>query len=92
VDTAFIRAVRKFRCVAVSSTTRGGVAAFVGQRADGTRPRRSARFDSELSHFINQRRSRQSKSIGGSALSPNEPVGLLQGFQDVLAVGVRERA
>jgi hypothetical protein len=48
----------------------------------------SARVNSQLSHFVNQRSSRQSKPIGRSALTSDQPVGLLQGFEDMLAVGV----
>jgi len=55
-------------------------------------PQGSACFNSKLSHFVNQRGARQSEPIGRSVLSSDQPVSLLQYFQDVLPAGVGKRA
>src|ERR1700733_9202917 len=76
----------------VSSTTGGGTALFIRQLSNGARPRGSAYFYSKLSHLIDQRRTRQSKPIGGSVLPSDQPVRLIQYFQDMLPIGVGKRA
>jgi hypothetical protein len=62
------------------------------QLASRTRPVGSARVDSKFSHLVNQRRSRQTQPIGRSTLASDQPVGLVQCFQNVFRVGVGKRA
>ena len=76
----------------VCSTVRCGMALFIRQLPNGAHPRGSACFNSKLSHLINQRGTRQSKPIGRSVLPSDQPVRLLQCFQDMLPIGVCKRA
>src|SRR5579871_4196319 len=69
---------------AVPSTVRGSPALFTPQLPNGAHARGTAHFYSKLSHFINQRSTRQSKTIGRPVLPSDHPGGLLQGLQDML--------
>src|ERR1700722_4582351 len=86
------------RICGVSSTVRGGMALVIrlapkgGRPPNGAHPGGSAYFNAELSHFIDQRSTRQSKPIGRSILASDQPAGLLQCFQDMLAIGIGKRA
>jgi hypothetical protein len=68
------------------------MAVFIRQLPNGAHPRGSACFNSKLSHLINQRGTRQSKPIGRASLPSDQPVGLLQCFEDMLPLGVGKRA
>ncbi len=74
------------------STASGGVALFSRQRPNRSRTQGSACFNSKLSHLINKSSSRQSQPIGRSALPSDQPVRLLQCFQNMLPIGVGQRA
>ena len=74
------------------NSVRGGMTPFIRQLPKWARPQGSACFNSKLSHFVNQRSTRQSKPIGRSVLPSDQPVGLLQCFQDMLPIGVGKRA
>src|SRR5580658_8110469 len=80
-----------FAIWAVTSIVRDGTALFVRQlpnRAHALAPA----YYSKPSHFVNQRRTRQSKPIGRPVLPSDHPARLFQGFQDMLPIGVGKRA
>lgn|SRR5665213_1436092 len=74
------------------STVRDSTASFFHHLSNGTRPGRSARLNPELSHFVDQCRARQSKSVGRSVLPPDHPVRLLERFENVFPISVGKRA
>jgi hypothetical protein len=61
----------------ISSTVRRSMALFIRQLPKGARSQGSACFNSKLSHFVNQRSTRQSQPIGRSILPTDQPVGLV---------------
>src|ERR1700722_19128413 len=56
------------------------------------RPVRTSRFNSEFAHLINQGGAREAASRGGPSLAPDQPIGLLQYFQYVVALRIGKRA
>ncbi len=73
--------------IPASSTGRGSTAFRLHALPDDARPWGTAYFNSKFSHLVNQRRPRQSKPVGRSLLSANQPVRLLQCLQDMLPIG-----
>jgi hypothetical protein len=68
------------------------MALIIGQLPKRARPGGPARLNPKLSHFVNQRGARQSKPIGSSVLPSDQPVGLIQCFENMLPIGVGQRA
>src|SRR5271165_1441393 len=90
--TVLARIQRRVRKRAVFSTVRGGTTLFRRRPPGGARPHRSTCLNSQLSHLVDQRRTRQSEPIGRSVLASNQPVGLLQCFEDMFPIGVGKGA
>jgi len=68
------------------------MALFSRQLPNRARPGGSAYLNSKLSHLVNQGSSRHSQPNGRPVLSSDQPVGLVQCFQDMLPIGVGQRA
>ena len=75
-----------------SLATCGGIALFFRHRPNASRSKGSPCFNSKLSHLVNQRSTRQSKPIGRSSLSSDQPVRLPECLQDVLSLGIGQCA
>ena len=64
----------------------------ISTRLKGTRAVRPERFNAQFPHLVNQRGARQAQTRCGAVHSTDQPIGLLQYVQNVLALRVGERA